>query len=122
MPSFKLCTGVDDDDDDMPGIFTVMKIGYTFDGKFDPQHIDFKYCCGKMHIHLGYIIYNLVYVVIMASSKKNGEEAVEQQFEELSTLFDVITASTGLVLNAWACFCFYVEYKYLQGRYKSEII
>uniref|UniRef100_A0AC34Q825 Uncharacterized protein n=1 Tax=Panagrolaimus sp. JU765 TaxID=591449 RepID=A0AC34Q825_9BILA len=37
-----------------PGIFTLMKPGYTLDGVFDPEHDDFKCCC---HIHAMYFVY-----------------------------------------------------------------
>uniref|UniRef100_A0AC35FJP7 Uncharacterized protein n=1 Tax=Panagrolaimus sp. PS1159 TaxID=55785 RepID=A0AC35FJP7_9BILA len=193
LAGFKLCTAVDDEGDDVIGIFTKIKIGYTYDGQFDPQHPDFLCCCGKVHIHkamivtaiiqnisrimqivgfffghtstldalniiaafiminlaiisiifwkkyyeflkiylfflvtliflqLGYIIYDLVFVIIMSQSKKNGEEAIEQAFVELSTLFEVIYLSFSLALSSWSCFCFYIEYKYLEGRFKNEM-
>uniref|UniRef100_A0AC34RN75 MARVEL domain-containing protein n=1 Tax=Panagrolaimus sp. JU765 TaxID=591449 RepID=A0AC34RN75_9BILA len=35
--------------DKKPDIFTLMKIGYTLDGSFDPDHEDFQFCC--CHIH-----------------------------------------------------------------------
>uniref|UniRef100_A0A914D2P1 Uncharacterized protein n=1 Tax=Acrobeloides nanus TaxID=290746 RepID=A0A914D2P1_9BILA len=78
-----------------------MKLGYTLDDEFDPEHLDFYTCCDYMHIHkaakilscikLTYVITEIVFLIL------HSHGSVEDPTEE-SFIYDLIFALITILI------------------------
>uniref|UniRef100_A0AC34RCY2 Uncharacterized protein n=1 Tax=Panagrolaimus sp. JU765 TaxID=591449 RepID=A0AC34RCY2_9BILA len=97
--------------DKKPDIFTLMKIGYTLDGSFDPDHEDFQFCCCHIHTAMKVVL------ILMGIVEVFGLYA-----EAMTYLYTAVISSLSLFAYIFLFYFAYIDYKYVKGRIRSGFV